>query len=185
MSGSARRLMPGRWPCLWLLLALTAADALGSNLLEVGSRLPVLGFEDQFGQTHQVDERARVILFLPDQPASRIARKALRGQDQAVLAERGIIGIADISGLPGLFTDYLALPKIREQPWPLLLGRAEADTALFPRRPEAVTLIRLQSGEVIALEYFTDKKGLRAALNLYPQPTAERISGNAIETPTP
>lgn len=152
----------GGFLILWLLLP----GVLAASQLAVGSRLPTLDFEDQFGQAHAIDERARVILFLPDRRASRIARKALRGHDQSALAERGIVGIADISDMPALITNTLALPKMREQPWPLLLGRVSKDTALFPRQADSVTLIRLQAGEVMALEYFTDKDRLRSALSL-------------------
>lgn len=158
--------------CRWLflvgfwLLSVHSAASLATSQLGVGSKLPVLGFEDQFGQAHQVDGRAQVILFLPDRAASKIARKALKGRGQNTLTQRGIVGIADISGMPSLFTDMFALPKLREQPWSLLLGRTAEDTFLFPRQPETVTLIRLRTGEVTALEYFQDKKSLRAALNL-------------------
>ena len=152
---------------LSLLMLLLAGGAAAAEL-EVGSRLPVFGLEDQFGKIHQVDERARVILFLPDRRAARVARKALRDLDQAALAERGIVGIGDISGMPVLITYALALPKLREQPWLVLLGMVAADTAMFPRQDEAVTLIRLRAGEITALEYFTDKDGLRAALGFSP-----------------
>ena len=142
---------------------------LAAGQLEVGSRLPALVFQDQFGQAHQLNEQARLILFLPDRRAARIARKALRDQDQAALAARGIVGIGDISGMPLLITYALALPKLREQPWLVLLGKTAAATALFPRQAETVTLIRLQAGEIAGLEYFTDKDRLRAALGFPPE----------------
>ena len=151
------------------LLMLLLPGGLVAGQLEVGSRLPALGFEDQFGQAHRLDEQARLILFLPDRRAGRIARKALRGQDQAALTARGIVGIGDISGMPMLVTYVLALPKLREQPWLVLLGNTAEDTALFPRRAEAVTLIRVQAGEITGLEYFTDKNSLRATLGFPPE----------------
>ncbi len=156
-----RRLLP--------LLMLLLPGGLVAGQLEVGSRLPALGFQDQFGQVHRLDEQARLILFLPDRRAARIARKALRGQDQAALAARGIVGIGDISGMPLLITYALALPKLREQPWLVLLGKTAEDTALFPRQAEAATLIRLQAGGIAAVDYFTDKDGLREALGFPPE----------------
>jgi hypothetical protein len=151
------------------LLVLLFPGVLAAGQLDVGNRLPTLGLEDQFGQVHRVDGEARLILFLPDRRASRIARKALRGQDRVALAERGIVGIADISGMPLVITNTLALPKLREQPWPLLLGRTTEETAWFPREAESVTLIRLEGGEITALEYFTDQDSLRMALGFSPE----------------
>lgn len=142
---------------------------LAAGQLEVGGRLPALGFEDQFGQQHRLDEQARLILFLPDRRAARIARKALRDQDQGALVARGIVGIGDISGMPLLITYALALPKLRDQPWLVLLGKAAEETAVFPRRAEAVTLIRLEAGGITAVEYFTDKDRLREALGFPPE----------------
>ena len=142
---------------------------LAAGQLEVGGRLPALGFEDQFGQEHRLDEQARLVLFLPDRRAARIARKALRDQDQAALVARGIVGIGDISGMPLLITYALALPKLRDQPWLVLLGKAAEDTAVFPRQAEAVTLIRLEAGGITAVEYFTHKDRLREALGFPPE----------------
>ena len=153
---------------LSLLMLLLPGGAVAGQL-EVGSLLPALVFQDQFGQAHQLDRQARLILFLPDRFAARIARKALRDQDQAALDARGIVGIGDISGMPLLITYALALPKLREQPWVVMLGRTAEATALFPRQAETVTLIRLEAGEITGLEYFVDKDRLRAALGFPPE----------------
>jgi hypothetical protein len=156
-------------PRLLALLMLFLPGELAAGQLEVGDRLPALVLEDQFGREHRLDEQARLILFLPDRRAARIARKALRGQDQAALVAKGIVGIGDISGMPLLITYALALPKLRDQPWLVLLGMVAEVTALFPRQAEAVTLIRLQAGVISAVEYFTNKDRLREALGFPPE----------------
>lgn len=151
--------------CILLsILVVTCGPALAE--LGVGEPLPQLQLRDQHEQPQAIPPSTRLLLFAPDRAAGDLATQALADQDAASLAAGEIRYLADISGMPGLITSLFALPKLRERPYPILLGEQAEQTAALPRKPDQVTLLRLDHGRILDIEHFSEVAPLRAALGL-------------------
>ena len=149
--------------------------------LKVGDELPVLRLEDQNGKPHTVDGSVHHLVFAPDRASSQMVTDTFKGQTAASLQGRGIAYVADIKGMPSLVTSLFALPKMRKQPYPILLGKKAADTAGLPRQAERVTVIDLNNGRIASITCLTNATELRQGLGF------DRMAaspGNANDSPS-
>ena len=149
-----------------LLLVLLLPLAAVAAPLVPGTQVPALVLEDQHGKTVSVGAGTKIVLFTADKAASDFANEVLGAQPAGVLERLGAVYFADISAMPALISRMFALPALRELPFQVGLGREPASLADLPRERGAVTLLRLQDGKVLALEFARDAGQLRQALGL-------------------
>lgn len=132
-----------------------------------GQSVPELRLKDQHDRAGQVDADTRLLLFAPDREGSDIAHAVLDALGGETLARAGVRYVADISAMPALVTRLLALPKMRDYTYSVLLGREAADTAFLPRRAGQITLLGLDAGTVTEVGYIDSIPALRARLAPY------------------
>ena len=73
---------------------------------------------------------------------------------------------ADVSGVPGLITRFIALPAIRDLPYAMALGMEEDQLAHMPRRDDSVSVLRLDEGRVVTIEFVAGPELLERTLGL-------------------
>lgn len=151
-----------------LLVGLLPAWSLAGETLPLdnGMPLPSVHFNDQHDQATKLDATVSMIVFAPDREAGELAQPVMNALKSEGMRSRGIKYIADISAMPSLVTRMFALPKMRDYPYPVLLGREAGDTAFLPRQAGRVTLLRLGDGVVEAVEYFGDSNTLAQSLDI-------------------
>ena len=142
-----------------LLLAVAAVAELGP-----GDPLPEVSLQDQHGATHVIGTDTRLLLFAADRPASDMINGFLKAQPGDFLSRRQAAYVADISTMPGLITRLVALPRMRERPYRILLVDDPTRVAFLPRRAGAVTLIQLDAGKTGDVRFLRDAEQLAAAL---------------------
>ncbi len=147
-----------------LFAGLLLTAALPAAALEVGDPLPTLTLKDQHDAPHEISADTRVILFSASRDAADLIEDALDGQTGESLATAGIVYVADIDGMPPMVTKLVALPQMRKQPYPMLLGRQAEEVAMMPREPKKVTLIEAEGGSVTAIRTIDDATTLNDAL---------------------
>lgn len=150
-----------------LLLTLLALPmVLVAEGFEVGQTLPELTLKDQHDVAQTITPATRLLIFSAERNASSLVESVLDGQTAATLDAAGVRYVADISAMPGMVTKLIALPKMRKRPYPMLLGREPAETAMLPREPGKVTLIEAADGTITGVRYLADAPALKAALGL-------------------
>ena len=122
--------------------------------------MQALALEDQFGQTIEVPGDSRAIFFAADMDASTLVRETFGAEQTDVMAEAGVLYVADISGMPKMVAKMFAKPKMRKLPYRIALDTDGSLSAQWPRQPGAVTVIR---GD--AHQFCSDADCLRAALS--------------------
>jgi len=147
--------------CAVLLLCFCGAIAAE---LAPGETFPTLSLPDQHGHVNAVDDDTEIILFAADKPASDLLNAFLKAQADGFLPGQRAEYIADISDMPGLITRMIALPRMRERPYRILLVEDPAQTGFLPRRTGAVTIVRLNDRRVESVEFVADPEALAAAL---------------------
>lgn len=147
---------------LFAALLVSSAGALAE--LAPGEPFPELSLPDQHGEVHAIDAETRLVLFAADRPASDLVNGFLKAQLGDFLSTRQAEYIADISTMPGLITRLVALPRMRERPYRILLVDDPVQVEFLPRRPKAVTVLRLTDGRVEETLFATEDAELAAAL---------------------
>lgn len=133
-----------------------------------GQAMPSVSVQDQHDRPWRMAADTRLVLFAAGRKASNLAMEVLGQQPKGFLATRQALYLADMSRMPGFITRTFALPSLREQPFDVGVVLDEKLLADWPRQEDAVTLIRLESGRVVAVEYATTAAGLSQALGLTP-----------------
>jgi len=155
-------------PLLAALTLLTLCAAAGADPLGVGDRVAPFQLDDAHGVVHEIDDGVRAIVFSRDMDGGGFIKKAMKGRDGEFLSERGLVYIADISGMPALVARLFALPNVRRRGYPLLLDRDGSLTADLPDATGQATLIRLDSLRVTQVAHFDSSETLAAALAALP-----------------
>ena len=121
--------------------------------------------KDQHGNQQEVDETIRLILFSKDMKGGKIIRTGLKETDRDYLSNHNTVFIADISGMPGLIRKFLALPNMREYPYPILLDMVSSVTKGFPSQPDKATLIYVRNLRIIDIQYIGNPDLIRPAID--------------------
>lgn len=148
-------------PLLFAACALTSQAQV--NTLRAGDVLPVLTLKDQHDKTAIVPDDLRQVIFAADNGGAGLVTGWLDAQPKEWLQQTKRVYLADIHKMPGLITRMFALPKLREKPYQIMLGREEADLAAFPRKKDCVTLLPVSAGKLGEAAFACDTQSLQGA----------------------
>ena len=135
-----------------------------SNVLRTGDTLPALKLNDQYDKPAVMPADLSQVIFAADNGGAGLVTAWLDAQPKDWLAQSKRVYLADIHKMPGLITRMFALPKLREKPYPIVLGREEADLAMLPRKKDCVTLLPVNAGKIGEAAFVCDAPALQAAL---------------------
>jgi hypothetical protein len=147
-----------------LLAACALAVHAQADTLRAGDPLPTLMLKDQHDKPAAVPADLRQIIFAADNGGAGLVTGWLDAQPKDWLQQSRRVYLADIHKMPGLITRMFALPKLREKPYQIVLGREQADLAAFPRKKDCVTLLPVSSGKLGEAVFACDAPSLQGAL---------------------
>lgn len=130
----------------------------------LGSKLKPFSLADQHGNYHRVDDGVRVIILTRDMAAGDVIRVALGTNGKSILTRNHAVYVADVSGMPGFVRNLIALPKLKERPYPMLLDTSGDTSEQLPSKEKHATLIFLEKLQITAVEYLTNPQTLPTAL---------------------
>jgi hypothetical protein len=129
--------------------------------LAVGDNLTLPELTDQFDNKQGLKPDTTWVVFSHDMDGGDIVDLAFAELDDEKLEAAGVQYYADISGMPGLISRFMAIPNLKELPYSMVLGRESKDLAQFPRQESQVSLLKLSGGELVSVEYIDDPAVLR------------------------
>jgi hypothetical protein len=127
-------------------------------VLQPGDTLPAINLKDQHEKPVAIAPDTKLIFFAAEMDGSRLMTNALATLPPTSLKDKNAVYIADISGMPGLISSVFALPKMQKEAYTVALIRDSKETASLPRKPGAVTVLRLDGGKVSAVDFAQDVK---------------------------
>ena len=131
-----------------ILLGLSAF----ANTLTVGSNIPTLTIKDQFEKDNIVNENIKTIIFAATKTENTTIKEFLQSKDKELLATNKAVYIADITGMPSLVTKFIAMPKMKDYPFSVLLID-EANKGLFAVKEDMISIISLDNGKITDIKY--------------------------------
>ena len=123
-----------------------------ANSLIVGNNLPTLTIKDQFEKNHTIDANIKTIIFSATKTEGTTIKEFLLTKDKDYLATNNTVYVADITGMPSLITKFIAMPKMKDYPFSVLLVD-EATKGLFPVKEDMISIISLENGKITDIKY--------------------------------
>jgi len=149
-----------------LFAVLGATQSFAQEQLGIGDSLPTLDLKDQNGKACQVPRDTRGVLLAADNGGTALATQLIESREPGWLARNKQVFLADIHKMPSLIAHLVAIPKLRDKPYPILLGKDASELQMFPRRKDCVTVISAKDGKVSELTFACKPDELRAASTL-------------------
>jgi len=151
---------------LSLALAMLTLPAFAQvALLRAGDPLPGLNLKDQHDRPAVIPADLKQIILAVDKSGSALVTEWLDKQPADWLPRTKRVYLADIHKMPGLVTRMFALPKLRDKPYAIVLGREAGELTMFPQRESCVTLLPVLAGKLGDAVFACDAKALQDALN--------------------
>jgi hypothetical protein len=148
-----------------LLPVLLAAHMLAlAGALQPGDPLPAITLKDQHEKPLVIAPDTKLVFFAAEMDSSRLMTNALATLPPTSLKDRNAVYLADISGMPGLVSSVFALPKMKKETYTVALIQVPKETASLPRKPGAVTVLRLEEGKISTVDFAQDVKQLHRHL---------------------
>lgn len=128
-----------------------------SFAFEVGSSLPEAVFENQHAEAVKVSSETKWLVFVADKGISKIVTEYLN-ESKFNLESAKVIYISDISAMPSLITNMVALPKMRKYGFKLALDRTGDVTKSWPKEGGKATVVQLDEMKVQQIKYLGTKE---------------------------
>ncbi|EFU70823.1 conserved hypothetical protein [Aliarcobacter butzleri JV22] len=144
-----------------LLLTIFLGVVAFANPLTVNNSVPELKIKDQFEKEHTLDSNVKTIIFSATKDESTTIKEFLNSKGNDFLTTNHIVYVADITGMPSLITKFIALPKMKNYSFPILLIDEE-NKVLFPVEKDKITIITLDNSKITDVKYIKTTEDLAA-----------------------
>ncbi len=132
-----------------------------ANSLTVGSELPALTVKDQFDKEFTIDAKVKTVIFSATKEESNVIKEFLATKDKDYLTNNNIAYVADITGMPSLISKFIAIPKMKDYAFSILLID-EDNKALFPVEEDKISIITLENSKVTNIKFIKTTEELVA-----------------------
>jgi hypothetical protein len=131
----------------------------------VGAPWPGLTLPDQHDKAMTLaGDKLRVVLFAAERKPGDWAQEVIDKSCKEAATTGRLALVLDISRMPSLVTTMFALPGFRARAFPILLARDKAPVDFLPLKEASVTVLTLEAGKVIAIDYADNEAALERLL---------------------
>jgi hypothetical protein len=148
-----------------MISGLLVGQSFADETLKTGDSLPVLSLNDQHDKPATIDPNVARIIFAADNTAASMMTALLDSKDANWLTQTHSVYLADIHKMPSFIAKMFALPKLREKPYTIILGREESDLAMFPRQKGCVAVTAVNDTKLSETQFLCTEDSLKEALN--------------------
>ncbi|MET0121641.1 MAG: hypothetical protein ABW124_11420 [Candidatus Thiodiazotropha sp. 6PLUC9] len=150
----------------WIVLLLVLPSGLQAQTIQISEAVPQVKFIDQHGNPHLIGADSRLLIYSHSKNTGSMMAEILADVKTGHMHNIQAAYIADISGMPSLISRFIALPKMRDIPSPILVSREADQVAWIPKKEDKLTLIFTQKGKVSDIIYSNDEEEIRALLKI-------------------
>ncbi|MBM6552128.1 hypothetical protein [Marinomonas ostreistagni] len=122
--------------------------------LTTGETISLAGIKDQHGNGFDHQNTMQTLLFVEGMGAKDIVRDSLQTINTACMQSGELVYLADISGMPSLISNLVAIPSMQEQPYPIWLDRDGTVSQQIPTQAGQVTLLSVDQGRIEQVDYY-------------------------------
>ncbi|WP_193165842.1 hypothetical protein [Microbulbifer hainanensis] len=134
------------------------------KLISVGDILDVTALENQHGKFFENPSALELLLYVNGMTAKDVARASIEKIDLQCLTEGRVAYVADISGMPNIISHLVAVPRMRDYPYPIWLDYDGASTKQLPVKEGNVSVIDIEQGKITNMEFISEESILTKRL---------------------
>jgi len=144
-----------------------SASKVGSSGIKVGAKIDIFTLKDQFDKPQTLKQDTKKIIFVFKKPVDHTVREYLNAQKNDYLIKRKIVFVADVSPMPSLIRDYIALPDLRKRDYSISLMYDENFANLFKysNRAEEIMILTLDNLVVKEVKFVKTAKELQSEID--------------------
>ncbi|MEB0206158.1 FAD/FMN-containing dehydrogenase [Pseudomonas sp. CCC3.1] len=150
------------------LLLLLSALSMQAVAATIGEHLTPWTLQDQHDQPYTLDNDTHVLLVARSMDGSKLVKAALENQPKGYLEARHVAFLADVKGMPSIIGKFIAIPKMRDYTYRVVLDRDGKIAAQYPGAEDKVLWLQLDNGTLVSQQDFANADELRAALEKLP-----------------
>ncbi|WP_158678975.1 hypothetical protein [Pseudoalteromonas sp. T1lg75] len=133
--------------------------------IAVGEVLNVTALENQHGDAFEDPATLELLLYVNGMTAKEIARASIEKIDVQCLTAGRVAYVADISGMPIIISHLVAVPRLRDYPYPIWLDYDGASTERLPVKEGSVSVIDIEQGGITKIEFIAEESILTERLS--------------------
>lgn len=141
-------------------------NANASGELKEGSYLPIISIEDQFGNTWQIQEETKKVIFASNKNASGIIQEVLGQQNKDFLTAQNFLYLADLSRMPSFITKSFALPSLRKSNFKVGIVLDQQILKKWPTNDASVIVFNLKNKQIQTIEIASNAEQLKRILGI-------------------
>jgi hypothetical protein len=113
---------------------------------------------DQFGKSHHLTSDVKKIMFVFTKATGHIFKSFMADKNKEFLDKRGLMIVADVSGMPTVILNTFAMPDFQKSKYPVLLiyDKNMAKRLKEGKDTNKVVLMSLENNQVTKIEYAKD-----------------------------
>ena len=129
-----------------------------------GDHIDPITLKDQHDVTVSVNEDTRVVLFTTDMPGGKVVSRAIGEEKADFLPDNRTVFLSNISGMPGMVTKMIALPRMRKHPYSIALDRDGETTKRIPTREGNTTILIMDRLEIKSIVFTKEPADVKKAI---------------------
>ncbi len=148
-----------------LITLLSIGLAQAAEPLKVGDKLPNIALTTQHDKAYSFDNSVKRVIMSAEKQSAGMVTDLLDSKSADYLTSTNTVYLADMHRMPSLITKFVALPQLREKSYDIVLGREEADLAMFPREKGCLTLMTVKEQTIESLKFVCSEDELKTMMN--------------------
>lgn len=130
----------------------------------IGKELVLPKLANQFDQHTALSNETKWVVFSHDKASSKIVKAAFEKHTNSTLKAANIQYYADISGMPGFISRFVAIPRMKKLPYSVVMGQEDDELAHLPKEEDKVSLIQVENGKVVQVIIAEDAQKILATV---------------------
>ena len=147
--------------------AVTVSSGSVAEAITIGAKIRPLKLNDQFEKSRELTEDLKKVVFIFSRDVGDMVHEYLEPQPAGYLEERKIRVVADISRMPSLITEYVAMPGFKEYKYSMMLIRDEEAGKPYKneKEKEKAMIVSLDGLNVTDVTFVATAADLKAAIH--------------------
>ncbi len=135
--------------------------------IEIGEPFGADRLEDQFGKEGEIGHDTKKVIMAFSKATGHLVKEFLATQPKEYLAQHHAVFIADVSGMPKVIYEYMALPGLQKNEFSIFLLKEEGDARRFKNEKysDYVMVVDLNGKIVEKVAFVTTVDELKKALD--------------------
>lgn len=135
------------------------------DYLSIGNRIQFEQLSNQFDEPFSKPGEMRVVVYASSMDAKDNLQAALSNIPKQCFDEGRLVYVANVSGMPGLITDMVAIPKMKEWAYPVWLDKTGEATARLPVYADMVSVVEVEDGRLKNVSFIGATRTLQDMLS--------------------